>query len=395
MTRIIRQAFEVAYHYPVIFTKGVFDVVNGTLAELLNEAISRHPSPRVMVYVDQGIYTRRRNLPEEITHYIRHINHNLKVFDPIVLSGGEAMKTDLTCHETILHDMVQSKMDRHSYVMIVGGGATLDAVGYAASLVHRGIRTIRLPTTVLAQNDAGIGVKTAINHKAGKNFLGTFAPPWAVINDSDFIETLPDEDWRNGIAEAFKVAMIKDATFLNWLCENSEVLAIRDGDTMGELIYRCAELHLKHIRESGDAFEMGQARPLDFGHWSAHQLEAMTNYRVGHGRAVAIGIVLDSFYAVNAGMLSMAAADLLFDGLVRVGFDLWIDELDRQDSSGRLELLNGLENFREHLGGRLCITLPTGIGDSTEVGDMNQQYLHDALTELKSRTGCVNAMKKA
>jgi 3-dehydroquinate synthase len=189
-------------------------------------------------------------------------------------------------------------------VLGIGGGAVLDMVGYAAATAHRGIRLIRVPTTVLAQNDSGVGVKNGINAFGKKNFLGTFAPPYAVLNDIDFLTTLDDRDWRSGIAEAVKVALIKDANFFEFITTNAKALARRDMDSMQHLVYRCAQLHLNHIANSGDPFEKGSSRPLDFGHWAAHKLEQLTHYNLRHGEAVAIGIALDTTYSYMAGMLS-------------------------------------------------------------------------------------------
>lgn len=273
-------------------------------------------------------------------------------------------------------------MDRHAFVLIVGGGATLDAVGFAVSLVHRGLRIVRLPTTVLAQNDAGVGVKTGVNFHGAKNALGTFAPPFAVLNDFQFLLPLPDREWRGGIAEAFKVAMIRDREFFDLLCENAGALHARGAAgeaAMRRLVFRCAELHLEHIRAGGDPFELGRARPLDFGHWAAHKLEALSAFAIPHGDAVAAGICLDSWLAFERGWLAGAEFDALHRGLRAAGFSLWHLELERA------ELLDGLREFQEHLGGELCITLPHGIGARREVREVNGDAVRRAVAELKRR----------
>jgi len=392
MDRIIHQKIDVHYDYPVLFTRNVFGENNPALAECLNRAAVVHPHPRMMVYIDHGVVAALPDIPVRATAYFRQqVGHIHLAAPPVILPGGEMIKSDRRRIELMLREMADARLDRHSYVIVIGGGAVLDAVGYAASLVHRGVRVVRLPTTVLSQNDGGVGVKTAINDKAGKNFLGTFAPPFAVINDLTFLHTLPDEDWRSGIAEAFKVACIKDATFFAWLAGHAVRLASRDEALMEELVYRCAELHLNHIRMNGDPFEMGQARPLDFGHWSAHQLEAMTNYKVGHGQAVAIGIMLDALYAVRTGLIDASVAEQLFHGLSDSGFVLWHDAMAQRYPSGRLLLLDGLERFREHLGGTLCITVPCGIGSSMELTSIDEAVMESALLELHGRVSAVHA----
>jgi len=387
MQKIINQKFSVTYEYPVVFTRNVFSMENTTLRDLLKAHIECHPKPSLLIYIDEGVLVNHPELSEGIVRYLHHQLPRLHmVVSPVVIPGGEIIKSDRAQLKQMRQLMADVRLDRHSYVMAIGGGAMLDAVGFTASLIHRGVRMIRLPTTVLAQNDAGVGVKTAINDPSGKNFLGTFAPPFAVINDLDFLNSLPDEDWRGGIAEAFKVALIKDRDFFAWLCDSAGLLAERSESAMEHLVFRCAELHLEHIRSGGDPFEMGEARPLDFGHWSAHQLEASSNYQVKHGHAVAVGILLDAVYAELSGWLSRCESDALLHGLQRAGLPLWHDHLEAKDDSGKLVILGGLERFREHLGGRLCITMPVGVGTSREVSTMDESRIVRAISELKERS---------
>src|SRR5690606_38845412 len=145
-------------------------------------------------------------------------------------------------------------IDRHSYVVAIGGGAVLDAVGLVATTTHRGVRHIRVPTTVLAQNDSGVGVKNGGNLQGVKEFVGTFAAPFAVLNDRDFAMSLPDRDKVAGMAEAVKVALIRDAAFFAWLEQHSEHLATFERDAMATMIRRCAELHMRQIAHGGDPF---------------------------------------------------------------------------------------------------------------------------------------------
>src|SRR5690606_34755164 len=144
-------------------------------------------------------------------------------------------------------------------------------------------RLIRMPTTVLAQNDAGIGVKTAVNYRGRKNYLGTVAAPFAVTNDYDFLRTLPARHRVAAIAEAIKVALSRDGKFFDWLHNNRHALAAFSAEQTEYMITRCAQLHLNHIGTSGDPFEQGSARPLDFGHWCAHRLEELSASELRHG----------------------------------------------------------------------------------------------------------------
>jgi 3-dehydroquinate synthase len=303
------------------------------------------------------------------------------------MQGGEDCKNDPAVMNRLLKELNDQRIDRHSYVVAIGGGAWLDAVGYAAAITHRGVRLVRVPTTVLSQADSGVGVKNGINHFGKKNFLGTFAPPAAVFNDSNFLETLPRRDAIAGMAEAVKVALIRDATYFEWLCDNRKALAQLEGEAVQQLIRRTAGLHLRHIGTSGDPFENGSARPLDFGHWAAHKLESMTQgpSQLRHGEAVAIGIALDTHYSMTAGLLRPDQLEKVAGLLEGLGLTLWSDALTRLGSTGQLELLEGLDEFREHLGGELTITLLETLGQGVEVHQMDPERVVAAIDWLRAR----------
>lgn len=383
---LLLQTIQVPFEYPVAFTRGLFQQEQPLLKDLLTrrEPARRH---RLLVLIDAGVAKARPGLAAEIQGYAQaHAGHMELVQPPRVVPGGESIKNDLMGLAGLINTMVERRLCRHSFVVAVGGGAVLDAVGFAAALVHRGLRLVRVPTTVLAQCDSGVGVKNAVNLNGVKNLIGTFAPPFAVLNDFDFLRTLPDVAWRDGIAEAFKVAVIKDRAFFDWLLAHAARLRARDEAAMERLVRRCAELHLEHIRAHGDPFEFGAARPLDFGHWSAHRLETMSNHKVSHGQAVAIGLALDAAYAVSQGWLGREEFDQLYQGLAAVGFELWHDLLERQ-RNGEPDLLQGLREFREHLGGELTLTMPKGLGASFEVNEMDPSHIASALARLKVLAG--------
>ncbi|NJL82741.1 MAG: 3-dehydroquinate synthase, partial [Chloroflexaceae bacterium] len=300
-----------------------------------------------------------------------------------IVPGGEAAKNDPKTIRRIHEQINQAGICRHSYLLAVGGGAVLDLVGYAAATAHCGVRLIRIPTTVLAQNDSGVGVKNGINAFGKKNFLGTFAPPYAVINDLDFLSTLDDRDWRSGVAEAIKVALIKDGHFFNLIAKTVPAIAQRDGIAMRSLIYRCAQLHLNHIAQGGDPFEKESSRPLDFGHWAAHRLEHLTNYRLRHGEAVAIGIALDSTYSYLAGFLARPSWQKILEILTTIGFSLYVPELTPVSGSAD-DLFQGLTEFREQLGGELTIMLLQDIGCGIEVHEVDIALYRQAIALMRS-----------
>jgi len=370
----IEQVFSVPFSYQVFFTKALFSLDNNLFADL----VSGHKAPKVYFVLDEGVVNTHPDLITEIKSYAER---NSKVFtlcaDPLVIPGGEQVKNNQQYFQEVLKATDEYGIDRHSYIVGLGGGALLDMVGFAATIAHRGIRHIRIPTTVLSQNDSGIGVKNGINAYGKKNYLGTFSPPYAVINDSDFLQTLEPRDWRSGISEALKVALIKDASFFVWIEGQVADLLDRENPAIEELIYRCAQMHLEHIA-SGDAFESGSSRPLDFGHWAAHKLEHLSDYRVRHGEAVAIGIALDTTYSFLSGMLSENELNRVLKVITHLGFDLYQPEL-----SGDV-LLRGLEEFREHLGGELTIMLLDKIGHGVEVHEMDNALIIQAIEKLKN-----------
>lgn len=379
----IEQKFNVEYSYPVHFTRLVFNPDNTRLYHTLKKKNAGETSRALMV-VDSGLVDATPELRERIIDYFQaHSGAIELVREPLVVPGGENAKNSWNHVREIMTLAGDLHLDRHSFVIGVGGGSVLDMVGFATALVHRGLRLVRLPTTVLAQNDAGIGVKNGMNAGRAKNFVGTFAPPFAVINDSEFLKTLSDSEWTGGLAESFKVAVIKDGNFFHWLALNAARLRTRHQKAMEYAVRLTAELHLRHIATSGDPFEFGSARPLDFGHWSAHQLELISDFTLGHGPAVAIGIALDTTYAMLKRMITREERDAILNAMSACGLPLWSPLLEHSGNRGELDILAGIEQFREHLGGQLSITLPTGLGTSREVHTIDNQCMRKALDNLR------------
>ena len=373
----IDQRFQVGFRFPVHFTEGVFSVRNQLLAQALRTA-RPEGCEKILFVVDSNVARHHPQLVSEIAAYCTaHADVMHPVCAPLLLPGGETAKNDPRHLHTILQAIHDCGICRHSYVIAVGGGAMLDLAGYASAIAHRGVRHIRIPTTVLSQNDSGVGVKNSINAFGKKNFLGTFAPPAAVINDRNFLTTLDQRDWLAGISEAVKVGLIKDGAFYRFVEANAAALVSRNMEVMQRVIERCAELHLQHIASSGDPFESGTSRPLDFGHWAAHKLEQMTDFKLRHGEAVSIGIALDVTYSALAGELPMTEA--LAIGRCLADLDLPIYDAAMRNVE---VLLDGLEEFREHLGGQLTITLLRGIGIGFEAHSIHHATMLKAIDAL-------------
>ncbi|MDB5241814.1 MAG: aroB [Spirosoma sp.] len=377
----LQQDFSVRFTYTVFFTEQLFATTNPLLSDFFARTATGEIRKKLLFVLDSGVVDAHPQLPAAISTYIMQGTDGVDLVpDLLIVPGGEQAKNDPATVEMIVDAIDRHGIDRHSFVVAVGGGSVLDMVGYAAAISHRGIRHIRIPTTVLSQNDSGVGVKNGVNYRGKKNFLGTFAPPVAVFNDSNFLTSLDERDWRAGISEAVKVALIKDKTFFDWIEANAAQLAMRNGPAMQYLIHRCAQMHLQHIA-GGDPFEMGSSRPLDFGHWSAHKLEQLTNFELRHGEAVAIGIALDTLYSSQLGWLTESDANRVLTTLRTLGFSLYHPLLSANNSEG---VLRGLAEFREHLGGQLTIMLLQSIGQGVEVHEMDADGVRRAIATLRN-----------
>lgn len=371
----LRQVFDIRFEYKVFFTTRLFDQKNDVFRSFLQETRNPGVSRKVIFVLDNGVVEHHPRLVGQIKSYLAGEPDVRLIEDMILVPGGEMTKNSEEHFQKIIAAVNQHGIDRHSYLVAIGGGSVLDVAGYAAAVAHRGIRHIRIPTTVLSQNDSGVGVKNGINYFNKKNFLGSFTPPVAVFNDDHFLTTLNDAEWRSGISEGIKVALIKDAAFFEWLEANAEKMVTRDMTAMRYQIKRCAELHLAHIA-GADPFESGSSRPLDFGHWSAHKLEQLSNFAIRHGEAVAIGIALDTVYSFLSGRLNESAMKRVLQVIGTLGFPLTDPLLEV--TNDRSPLLDGLNEFREHLGGRLTIMLLRDIGQGEEVHEIDPALVRKA-----------------
>lgn len=382
--KVIQQNFTASYNYPVHFTQDIFSQENSLLKDLIAPNIGNLPK-KVLYIIDEQVVKHYSKLPDSIKSYHQTYRKSLVlVCPPMSIPGGEPAKNNPQYVEQIYKAVNDFGIDRHSFIIAIGGGALLDMVGFAAATAHRGIRHIRIPTTVLAQNDSAVGVKNGINMFGKKNFVGSFAPPFAVINDSSFLTKLPDRDWRSGIAEAIKVALLKDAVFFAFIESTAQALAQRDIKTMEHLIYRCAQLHLQHIATSGDPFEFGSSRPLDFGHWAGHKLEQLTQFELRHGEAVAIGIAIDTTYSHLMGYLPKKDWERVLHVLKELQLPTYHSIMDTHlnDNAHKQSVLHGLEEFREHLGGILTIILLQSIGTPIQVNTIDYPTMKKAIKLL-------------
>ncbi|MEO7600060.1 MAG: 3-dehydroquinate synthase [Opitutus sp.] len=371
----------------LIFTREVFAPENLTLAEILTpREAGEHV--RALVVWDAGLEKAFPGFEQKISRWFEARGDAVRLAaSPLSVQGGEAVKNDFKQLERVWSAIEKARLCRHSYVVAIGGGAVLDLVGFAAATAHRGIPLVRLPTTSLSQADGGIGVKNGVNFFGKKNWLGSFGVPHAVINDLTFLHGLPVRERRAGLIEAIKVALIRDAAFFEFIAARVPALAKFEAEPFEAVVRESARQHLDHIASGGDPFERGSARPLDFGHWAAHKLEQMSEFKISHGEAVAIGMALDLIYARRTGLLPEQTADRILAMLQQLGFTLYAAALDERGVNGRRKVVEGLEEFREHLGGRLSIPMIRAPGVRMELHEMDEAQVDASIDELKARHG--------
>ncbi|RYD21158.1 MAG: 3-dehydroquinate synthase [Verrucomicrobiaceae bacterium] len=368
----------VTFKHRIVFTRDAFSSGNPALAEILKEGGGR----RAVVFVEETVAAVWPGLEDEILTYFADLDVELRGVS--VFPGGEPAKADDQLVKEILNAIDTAHLDRHSYALVIGGGAFLDAVGYAAATAHRGVRLVRFPTTTLSQDDSGVGVKCAINGFGKKNWVGSFAVPFAVINDFRYLHSQDETTRRAGLIEAVKVALVRDAEFFRWIEDNLTALAELEPEALESCVEKSALLHARHIATGGDPFETGSSRPLDFGHWAAHKLEAMTSYALSHAPAVSVGLALDTLYSARSGLLKFSVAEEILRVLDVLGLPIYHPALDWEDDNGR-RVLDGLDEFREHLGGELTVMLLEDVGHGVDVHEFNEVLLGECINELKTR----------
>jgi 3-dehydroquinate synthase len=369
----------VTFKHRIVFTRDAFSPENRALAEILAEGGGR----KVVVFVEETVAALWPGLSDEILTYFSESDLDFRGIS--IFPGGEAAKADDSLVKEILAAIDAAHLDRHSYALVIGGGAFLDAAGYAAATAHRGVRLVRFPTTTLSQDDSGVGVKCAINAFGKKNWVGAFAVPFAVINDFRYLHSQDETTRRAGLIEAVKVALVRDAEFFQWIEENLTALAALEPEALETCVEKSALLHARHIATGGDPFETGSSRPLDFGHWAAHKLEAMTHYQLSHAPAVAVGLALDTLYSARAGLLKFSIAEQVLRVLDGLGLAIYHPALDWLDDTGRRRVLDGLDEFREHLGGELTVLLLEDVGRGIDAHELDEILLGGCINELKTR----------
>lgn len=384
--KIIKQSFQVKFNYKIIFTNDIFNIKNSNLIKILNITNKK----KIIIFIDKNIHKINKDLTEKIQEYFKFNEKYLNlVCKPVLITGGEKIKNHYTLVKYAYNLIDKYKICRQSYVLAIGGGTLQDLIGFVASTAHRGIRLIRIPTTTLSQDDSGVGVKNGINFNNKKNFIGCFSTPYAVINDFSLLNSLTNENFLEGFSEAIKVSLIKNKKLFFTIKDNTNKILNRDKKITEKIIYECAKMHAHHISKKGDPFELKSSRPLDFGHWSAHKIESLSKYKISHGKSVSIGIALDCTYSYLLKILKKIEWKNIITTLTRLKLPIYSKELSNTENT-KHSIFNGLEEFREHLGGKLTITLIKNIGEKIETHHINKDVYIKSIKLLKKLNNMYN-----
>ncbi|MDO4643707.1 MAG: 3-dehydroquinate synthase [Cardiobacteriaceae bacterium] len=322
-----------AKHYPIIIGKNLLHD-----RALLEQHI---PQQRLCIVSNEEI----------AAHYLTPLQTALshKDYTTVLIPDGEAHK-NLASYGKILDALVTARHDRDSLIIALGGGIVGDISGFAAASYQRGIAYLQIPTTLLAQVDSSVGGKTGINHEQGKNLIGAFHQPQAVIIDTETLKTLPACEFSAGMAEVIKYGLINDLTFFHWLETRHEAILHREPTTLAEMIAHCCTNKAAIV--AADERESGQRALLNYGHTFGHALEALTHYqRWKHGECVAIGSVVACRLAEHLGRIShteseraaklFAAFELPTTIPAELTNDAILDKmlLDKKTRNGKLRLI--------------------------------------------------------
>src|SRR5260221_2921311 len=288
-----------------------------------------------------------------------------------ILPDGEQHKT-LQTDGWVLDALVANKMNRDATVLALGGGVVGDIAGFAAASYQRGIGYVQLPTTLLAQVDSSVGGKTGVNHPGGKNLIGAFYQPRAVIADTDALATLPDRELRSGLAEVIKHGMICDRAFFTWLEQHIEALRARETPVMTQAIYRSCQIKAQIVGR--DERERGDRALLNLGHTFAHAIEAATGYVEWlHGEAVGVGLLTAARMSQRLGGLAEADVDRVHKLLERAGLRTAAPRL------GAAQAARFMGADKKVKAGRVRLVLLRALGEAYVTGEYPDAALQDTL----------------
>jgi len=306
-----------------------------------------------------------------LTESFAHAGRQLAV---LAMADGETSKR-LSAVEKLAGKMVSLGADRRSVVIALGGGVVGDVAGFLASIFMRGIPVIQIPTTLVAQVDSAIGGKTGVNLVSGKNLMGTFHQPLAVMADSEVLSTLPDREYRSGLFEAMKYGVIRNPQIFDLMEAHRDALLHRDGELLEQVIVDCVKVKADVV--SADEREGGERRILNFGHTIGHALESATKYQhFLHGEAVGWGMVAATLIGKSLNITDASTAQHIVSMVLAYG------SLPDVDVDGK-RILKLLQTDKKTMGGVPHFILPTAIGKVDVVNTVPESAVIEAVEEIK------------
>jgi len=353
--------------YRIHIECGLLDRVGPMLQE-------RCPAPTAAVVSDHTVASL---YADRVMNSIRQAGYQAVL---LTVAPGEASKSLRTAAE--LYDgLARAMIERNSPVVALGGGMVGDLAGFVAATWLRGVPFVQVPTTLLADVDASVGGKTAVNHPAGKNLIGAFYQPRLVLIDPTCLATLDDLDRRAGLAESVKHAVIRDPAFFDWHEQHLDGILSGQEDVFAELIEHNCRIKASFVC-ADEREQSGLRASLNFGHTVGHAIEAELGYELRHGQCVALGMVVAARLAVNRGMFPSEQAERIKDLLGRLGLPT---TLPRPLSDERLlELMRHDKKVRH---GRVRFVLPTAIGHVELVDDVTTDELLACMAEIRPSHG--------
>ena len=301
----------------------------------------------------------------------RTVTDALPKAEPILIPDGERFKT-LQTVTRIYESLIRAEADRTATILAFGGGVIGDVVGFAAATFLRGVALVHVPTTLLAQVDSSIGGKVGVNHALGKNLIGAFHPPRAVVVDPQWLETLPRREFRAGLYEIVKYGVIASPDLFDRVRRETAAVFERDPAVLVPIIVDSCRIKAAVV--AADERENDLRRTLNFGHTAGHAIEAVTKYRrFRHGEAVAYGMLVAADIAVARGMLGRADRQALADIIAHLGPLPPIADLSVK------QILQTIRRDKKVLAGRLHVVLPTAIGQTAIVDDVSEKEIELAL----------------
>ena len=294
----------------------------------------------------------------------------------ICVNPGEGSKSIAEASD-LYNELVDFKADRKTVVIAVGGGVIGDLAGFVAATYARGLRFVQVPTTLLAMVDSSVGGKTGVNHPKGKNLIGAFHQPAGVMIDTDVLSSLPDRDYRSGLAEVVKYGVILDAKFFDYLEANVSAINERNAEKLRHMVARSCELKAHVVKE--DEYETTGLRAiLNYGHTYAHAFEALAGYgELLHGEAVSIGMICGSRLAKSLGRIGDAEVQRQINLLSALNLPV---EVPEGFQSKHAEVLDCMQLDKKTVAGDLKFVLPDRIGHVETIGGIRGEQVTACLT---------------